>query len=99
MAATMPGALAALLTYHVLSGTYPASAFTNISAFVPTLLTNTSYANVTGGQRVGGISNGTDVLISSGLLQQSKVTTAVSLLPCHLGAPTPNLLRLYIPLL
>lgn len=71
-----PDLVAALLTYHVLNGTYPASAFTNTSAFLPSLLTNETYTNVTGGQVVGGKVNGSDVVIYSGLLQTSKVTQA-----------------------
>jgi uncharacterized surface protein with fasciclin (FAS1) repeats len=41
-----PDMLAALLQYHVLNGTVYGSQVTNMSAFVPTLLTNTSYTNV-----------------------------------------------------
>jgi uncharacterized surface protein with fasciclin (FAS1) repeats len=41
-----PDMLAALLQYHVLNGTVYGSQITNTSAFVPTLLTNTSYTNV-----------------------------------------------------
>jgi len=41
-----PGMLTALLQYHVLQGAVPASAITNTSTFVPTLLTNETYANV-----------------------------------------------------
>jgi uncharacterized surface protein with fasciclin (FAS1) repeats len=40
------GLLSGLLQYHVLNGTYRAAAITNSSVFVPTLLTNASYANV-----------------------------------------------------
>jgi uncharacterized surface protein with fasciclin (FAS1) repeats len=43
---TNPGMLTALLQYHVLAGAIPASAITNTSTFVPTLLTNATYANV-----------------------------------------------------
>jgi len=68
--------VANLLTYHVLNGTYPASAFSNTTAFAHTLLTNMTYANVTGGQVVGAKLNGTEVNIFSGLLQSSTVTTA-----------------------
>lgn len=68
--------MAALLTYHVLNGSYPASAFTNTSQFIPSLLTNTSYANVTGGQVVGARLDDTSVELISGLLSESEVTTA-----------------------
>jgi uncharacterized surface protein with fasciclin (FAS1) repeats len=76
-AASAPDVVAALLTYHVLNGTYPASAFTNMSMFIPTLLTNTSYANVTGGQRVEAVAMNNSVVFTSGLLSTSTVTTAV----------------------
>lgn len=42
----------ALLQYHILLDTHPAQSFSNSSNLVPTLLQDTSYANVTGGQRV-----------------------------------------------
>ncbi len=44
--------LETLLTYHVLKGVYSDFALNSTTQFIPTLLTNTSYANVTGGQRV-----------------------------------------------
>ncbi|KAG0647188.1 Fasciclin arabinogalactan [Hyphodiscus hymeniophilus] len=74
--AALPDLVAALLTYHVLNGSYPASAFTNASMFIPTLLTNTSYANVTGGQRVEAMATNNTVVFTSGLLSTSMVTTA-----------------------
>jgi uncharacterized surface protein with fasciclin (FAS1) repeats len=76
-AASMPGAVAALLSYHILNGTYPASSFTNTSMFIPTMLMNTSYANVTGGQRVEAMATNNSVVFTSGLLSTSTVTTAV----------------------
>ncbi|KAK0114706.1 hypothetical protein ONS95_014191 [Cadophora gregata] len=75
-AATDPGAVAALLTYHVLNGTYPASAFTNTSQFIPSLLTNSSFTNVTGGQVVEARLRGETVSIFSGLLSASNVSVA-----------------------
>jgi uncharacterized surface protein with fasciclin (FAS1) repeats len=42
----------ATLTYHLLSGSYPVVHFSNVSEFIPTALSNASFANVTGGQRV-----------------------------------------------
>ncbi|PMD42825.1 Fasciclin-domain-containing protein, partial [Hyaloscypha variabilis F] len=75
-AATNPGLVTALLTYHVLNGSYPASAFTSTPQFLPTLLTNATYANVTGGQVVEGLLNGSSVEIFSGLLAKSTVVTA-----------------------
>lgn len=42
----------ALLQYSLLQGIYPSLSFTNESQFVPSYLLNSTYANVTGGQRV-----------------------------------------------
>jgi uncharacterized surface protein with fasciclin (FAS1) repeats len=78
-AATMPDLVAALLTYHVLNGTYPASSFTSMPQFIPSLLTNTSFTNLTGGHRVEGYTDGSSVDIVSGGLATSMVVTAVSL--------------------
>jgi len=71
------GLVAALLQYHVLNGTFASQDITNTSAFVPTLLTNESYTNVTGGQVVEGVVVGDNVVFYSGLLQNSTVTKAV----------------------
>lgn len=71
------GLLTALLQYHVLNGTFPSSAITNTSAFVPTALTNPLFTNVTGGQVVEGVTSGDNVVFYSGLLTNSTVTTAV----------------------
>jgi uncharacterized surface protein with fasciclin (FAS1) repeats len=73
-----PSLLVAILSYHVLSGTYYASSFTSKSAFIPTLLTNETYANITGGQRVEALLRGGGVSIFSGLKEASTVVTAVS---------------------
>ncbi|MCJ1273132.1 hypothetical protein MMC21_000921 [Puttea exsequens] len=69
-------AIQALLSYHVLNGTYPASAIMDMPAFVPTLLNNSAYANVTGGQVVEAVTQGMAVEIYSGLLANSTVTQA-----------------------
>ncbi|KAI9755044.1 MAG: hypothetical protein M4579_004447 [Chaenotheca gracillima] len=66
----------AVLTYHVLNGTYPASVVTDTGAFIPTLLTDSAYSNVTGGQVVEAIKSGDDVLFFSGLRANSTVTQA-----------------------
>jgi len=71
-----PETVAALLMYHVLNGTYPSTAVTNATQFLPSLLSNETYTNVTGGQVVGAKSNGSEVSFYSGLLQSSKVVTA-----------------------
>jgi uncharacterized surface protein with fasciclin (FAS1) repeats len=73
-----PGLLAAVLQYHVLNGTYTASQITNQSAFLPTMLQNSSYANVTGGQVVEAVMIGNETVFYSGLLQNATVTSAVS---------------------
>lgn len=68
----------AVLTYHVLNGTYPASEVTAMPAFIPTLLMNMNYTNVTGGQVVEAVKMGSNVTFISGLLMNSTVTKAVS---------------------
>jgi uncharacterized surface protein with fasciclin (FAS1) repeats len=70
------GLVKAVLQYHVLSGVYPASAIKSTPAFVPSLLTNTSFTNVTGGQRVEAILSGSNVEFVSGLLRNSSVVKA-----------------------
>ncbi|KAL9086086.1 MAG: hypothetical protein Q9165_007298 [Trypethelium subeluteriae] len=70
------GLLQAVLQYHVINGTYPASSIPSTGAFVPTLLTNSSYTNVTGGQRVEGISQNGGVTFFSGGKATSNVTQA-----------------------
>lgn len=71
-------AIQALLTYHVLNGTYSAAQITNMPAFVPTRLTDMMYSNVTGGQVVEAIKVMDNVTFYSGLLANSTVTQAVS---------------------
>ena len=80
LSANNTAAIQALLTYHVLNGTFYASNVNSTPKFIPTLLTNQTYANVTGGQRVEALTEGTNVTIFSGLLQNSSVTQAVSFL-------------------
>lgn len=78
IAANDTAAIQALLTYHVLNGTHYASTINGTAAFVPTMLSNAAYTNVTGGQRVEAIAKGENVTFYSGLLQNSTVTQAVS---------------------
>jgi uncharacterized surface protein with fasciclin (FAS1) repeats len=73
-----PAVVAALLQYHVLNGTYLAANFTETPAFIPTLLTDEMYANVTGGQVVEVIGMGGKVAIYSGSLAKSTVSEGVS---------------------
>ena len=72
-----PGFLTAVLQYHVLNGSYLASAIPDEGAFVPTLLTNQSYTNVTGGQVVHATTEDDKVVFFSGNMNNSTVTTAV----------------------
>ncbi|KAH7198433.1 FAS1 domain-containing protein [Fusarium flagelliforme] len=67
-----------LLQYHILNGTYYASNITemDMAAFVPTLLTNSTYSNVTGGQRVEVMAENDTVSFYSGFRAQSNVTKA-----------------------
>lgn len=75
--ASNPDALLETLKYHVVKGVYPASAFSTTPVFVPTLAQSPAFSNVTGGQVVEGVLNGTTVEIISGESQVSKVTKAV----------------------
>jgi hypothetical protein len=67
-----------ILEYHVLNGTFPASMFTATNQFIPTLLTNSTMANVTGGQVVDVVLNGKNVELFSGLKEKATVVTTVS---------------------
>lgn len=84
------GLLTAVLQYHVLNGSIPASAVTNTSAFVPTLLTNQLFTNVTGGQVVEAKTSGGNVTFFSGLLSNSSVVQAVC-------PPSPRFLKFVHP--
>lgn len=69
------GAISALLTYHVLNGNYTADSFPENSMFIPTMLKNSSYANVTNGQRVEARRESDTVMFLSALKQSAKVVT------------------------
>lgn len=71
-----PGLVTAVLQYHVLSGVYHSSVLSATPAFPKSLLTNTSFTNVTGGQVVKAQALNNSVIFTSGLLKQSTVTTA-----------------------
>lgn len=47
-----------------------------MTQFIPTALTNMSYTNVTGGQRVEAVASGSNIEFISGLLQNSTVVQA-----------------------
>lgn len=71
-----PSLVPALLTYHVLNGTFPASALTALSesAFVKTYLTDTTYSTVSGGQVVEVKAENGGVTVLSGNGASAKVT-------------------------
>ncbi|CAK7233261.1 hypothetical protein SBRCBS47491_008548 [Sporothrix bragantina] len=71
-----PGLISALLSYHVLNGTWYTSNFTNTSTFLPTWLSNSSYANVTGGQVVEAALDNNNVTFWSALKQNTTVSQA-----------------------
>ncbi|KAH7032694.1 FAS1 domain-containing protein [Microdochium trichocladiopsis] len=76
MMLAQPDFIQAVLSYHILNGTYYGSNFTETAAFVPTALTNETYTNVTGGQRVEGVVQDGNVVLYSGLRLNSTVVTA-----------------------
>lgn len=73
----MEGYVQALLSYHVLVGEFYAENITETPAFPQTLLNNTMYSNVTGGQVVECRREDNEVLIISGLKNNVSVTQAV----------------------
>ncbi|KAM0429743.1 hypothetical protein ACHAPT_006349 [Fusarium lateritium] len=71
-----PSIIGAILQYHVLNGTYYASNVTETPTFIKTLLTNSTYTNVTSGQVVEAVSVDDTVSFYSGFRAQSNVTEA-----------------------
>lgn len=59
------GSTRAWVEYHALLGTHPSASVSNTSQFVPTLLNNTFYTNVTGGQRVELVENDGPMALSA----------------------------------
>jgi hypothetical protein len=101
-------ALAAVLNYHVVQGQYPASTIPTTPTYVQTLLTpelsqpDTALVNVTGGQYVGVVNNGTGVQVLSGDLAVSNVVEAVST-PSYPssqfpGAVSPRVTLIFLPM-
>ena len=68
----------AVLLYHLLDGRHPMASISNTPMFIPSALTNQTFANVTGGQRVE-VSNTSMVEFQSDAKAVSKVITGVSL--------------------
>ena len=79
-----PDLLAATLQYSLLKGGYPSLSFTDTPNFVQSYLTNASYANVTGGQRVELLSTASVGGLAEMVTGNKTITsspTAVRLLP------------------
>jgi uncharacterized surface protein with fasciclin (FAS1) repeats len=74
---TDSGLVPALLSYHVLNGTYKAADVKETPAFLPTLLGDTKYENVTGAQVVEAVTDGETVSFNSALKKAANVTEAV----------------------
>lgn len=73
--------IAAILDYHVAGELVYASDISETPTFVNTMLTNSSYSNVTGGQVVGALMDENNVYIESALKMEAQVVQAVSLSP------------------
>ncbi|CAG9942442.1 unnamed protein product [Clonostachys rosea f. rosea IK726] len=71
-----PQQIGAILSYHVLNGTYYSDNVTDTPSFLPTLLNATEFTNVTGGQVVEAIKTDNNVTFLSGFRKQSNVTQA-----------------------
>lgn len=71
--------LQALLSYHVLNGTYYNTTFSNESMFIPTALMNETYTNVTGGQVVEARLYDNNVTFFSALKENATIVTPVSI--------------------
>jgi uncharacterized surface protein with fasciclin (FAS1) repeats len=65
------------LTYHLLQGTYASASLKDHPKMIPTALTNTSYANITGGQRVKAYYD-EHFFLESGFKNHSNVVLPVS---------------------
>ncbi|KAF7561332.1 hypothetical protein G7046_g2811 [Stylonectria norvegica] len=71
MVAADSGLVPAILSYHVLNGTYLASDFSTTPMFIESLLANQTYENVTGGQVVEALAQGDTVSFYSALKSES----------------------------
>lgn len=84
-------AFSALLSYHILKGRITQNQLTKSPQFIPTLLSDSTYANITGGQQIEAVSPDGGIVFYSGLKTPSKVITAVSfifLLPQFVATQT-----------
>ena len=67
-----------LLLYHVASGVHPATSLTGSFQFLPSLLNNQTYTNVTGGQVIAVVEQAGNTSVAvSGLGSRSTLTTTV----------------------
>ena len=70
-------AIRSILQYHILPGSHGSDTFTSSFQFLPTWLTDTTYTNVSGGQRVGVVvQNKQDIVFTSGGGTRSNVEQA-----------------------
>ncbi len=76
-------AVLALLQYHCTNGTHPSATFALQPQFVPTLLTNSNFTNVTGGQVVEITTQNSKPVILSGVKAVSHIAEAVSGIPVN----------------
>jgi hypothetical protein len=74
----------AVLLYHLLDGRHPIASISNSSMVIPSALTNQTYANITGGQRVE-VSNTGIVEFQSDAKAVSKIITGVGLSCLNFG--------------
>ncbi|KAH6674435.1 FAS1 domain-containing protein [Halenospora varia] len=63
-----------IMTYHVVTGNHPSTALLPTFQYFPTWLSNSSWTNVTNGQRVGAVmQRGTEMIWTSGISNRSPV--------------------------
>ncbi|KAM0722149.1 hypothetical protein Q7P37_001590 [Cladosporium fusiforme] len=74
--ASREGFIQALLNYHVLIGQFSSDNITDVPTFAPTMLNDTAFANVTGGQVVELRSDDDDAFVISGFKNNASVTEA-----------------------
>ena len=67
-----------ILTYHVLQGVHADTTLDGPPQFITTLLTNSSYTNVTGGQRVEVVSSGGHLKVYSAAKAVSNIVAPAS---------------------
>jgi hypothetical protein len=65
------------LNYHIVKGIFPSGTFSTTPVFAPTMLNDSTYANVTGGQRVELVERNGVATVLTGLKNPSKVVQAV----------------------